>query len=141
MSELRQPKMLRLYGSSGAVVGDMVSLEGENGAITHAPIRREMCDGRLHALSIMTPLGSILWRSPFVEHDFDDECIAVATSLQKMKNAVQFGGASPYSAEDGYSDMELLTAMRHSAIDGVAINLREQVLRSSSSPRYSHHQT
>jgi predicted dehydrogenase len=118
--QLRQPKLLRLYGSSGSVVGDMVNFEDEAGATMPAPIQRETHQGRLHALKVMTPLGEISWQNPFAEHDFDDECIAVATSLQKMKNAVLFGGASPYSAGDGYNDMELLTAMRHSAMGGGA---------------------
>ncbi len=120
MSEFRQPKMLRLYGSSGSVVGDMVSFEGENGVIEHAPIRREMSLGRLQTLTVTTPLGEISWRNPFAQHDLDDESIAVATSLQKMKNAVLFGGVTPYSAEDGYNDMELLAAMRSSALNGGA---------------------
>ena len=128
MSELRQPKMLRLYGSSGSIVDDVVSFEGENGAITHAPIRRELRNGRLHTLAVKTPLGEISWCNPFAEHDFDDERIGVATSLQKMKNAVLFGGASPYSADNGYNDMELLTAMRYSSSRGgapVKLPLRE----------------
>jgi choline dehydrogenase-like flavoprotein/predicted dehydrogenase len=117
-------KMLRLYGTSGSIAGDVATFAARDGRIMREPIRRETQGGALLRLSVTTPLGEISWRNPFSDCAFNDEQIAVATLLQRQRNAVLFGGAPAYSADDGYQDMEMLTAMRHSAMrDGAPVKL------------------
>jgi choline dehydrogenase-like flavoprotein/predicted dehydrogenase len=114
-SNLRDPKTLRLYGTTGAIVDNIAQFERADGSVMKESIRRSEKNGRLCALSVMTPVGEVSWRNPFCEHDFSDEMVAVGCLLRGVKNAAFFGGAAPYTVDQGLGDMEILTAMRYSA--------------------------
>lgn len=117
-SPLRFPQALRLYGTTGTIVGEAAAFATPDGETMHVPIRRLMQDGSLAGLAIDTPLGALRWDNPFAGRGFDDEKIAVATLLRGMRDAAFHGGAPLYGVEDGLADMEIATAMRLSALRG-----------------------
>lgn len=115
-SPLRCDRGLRAYGDAGTLADDAMHLSQASGACTRHPFVREQVAGRLQAITVETPAGPVAWRNPFGDHDFSDEQIAVATLLTDMASAVRSGGAPAYPAQAAIEDMDLLAAMRLSAL-------------------------
>jgi choline dehydrogenase-like flavoprotein/predicted dehydrogenase len=111
----RRPRSVRIYGTSGSLIDEEVIIDGIAGETQRLPITRLMNGNRLSSLTAQTPLGTVRWDNPFSKHCLSDEHIAVATLLERMKNAVFFGGLPAYTASEALTDIELLAAMRYSA--------------------------
>ncbi len=114
-SPIRGPRALRVYGTTGYIVGDTITLQGPDGSPSTSSFNREVGDGCLQSISIDTPSGAVRWSNPFADHRFSDEQIGIAMHLMQMRNVVFSGGEPIYSAERALEDSEILTAMSFSA--------------------------
>jgi predicted dehydrogenase len=125
---VRGPRSLRVYGTEGSIVDNIVISEAGG----RAAIEREVRDGRFVGMSVRMPAGDVRWVNPFASFPLSDEQIAVALLLRQMKSAALHHGYPAYSAADGLADMEILTAMRYSADRNgapVALPLRDRLER------------
>lgn len=120
----RGPRTFRVHGTAGSLVDDEIVVADANGQTQRSVITRVMEAGRLLELSARTPLGEVRWVNPYSSHSLSDEQIAVATLLDRMRNAILFGGLPAYTASEALADIEFLAAMRYSArLGGAAVRM------------------
>ncbi len=116
---------LSVAGTSGKLVDDAL-MEGEQSeAVAVNKFHRDADpEGGLMSLVVETSLGEVRWTNPFPGKGFNDEQIAVASVLDRMVSAVNYGAWPSYDAARAQNDMELLTAIRYSlAMRGREVNL------------------
>lgn len=110
-----KPRDFQVVGSEGTLTDTALSFPDKKGELQVETIQRIERNGRLQELWLAaTPIGPVIWKNPFADHDLDDEQVAVACLLLRMAEAVSHGGSPAYDAADALFDMEMLAAMRAS---------------------------
>lgn|GEM_PF-5990689 len=125
---------LRLYGKAGSLVDDELSAVDERGE-TFA-VRVEADPGEhpgqaARRLGVNIPgLGEITWENPFADLELSDDQVALASHLDAMRFAVTAGSPPLYSLREAVQDLEIISAMRVSALlGGSTINLPLNLLK------------
>lgn len=117
-SPLREPRGLRVFGSDGTLSDETLIIKDASGARAPTRFERDEAQGGLNAISVETPLGRVTWRNPFAGRSLSDEQIAVAALLTDMSAAAAHRRSPAYDAHKAFQDMEMLAAMRLSALRG-----------------------
>jgi predicted dehydrogenase len=117
-SPIRKPRRFEVHGSKASLVGETLGFFDAAGQAQSVTVQRHQTEGRLSKVTVDTPLGVVEWRNPFEASPLDDEQIAVGSLVAGMARAAIGGGSPLYDGTEALRDMELLSAMRLSALRG-----------------------
>jgi predicted dehydrogenase len=113
------PRLIRLYGEKGSIVGDKLKVISEDTNVVHeiSACRENNVLGGLDRLSIAIPgYDPFVWKNPFGENKLTDEQLSVAELLCSIFLGDN-GHNKVYSDKEFLKDIEIFQAMSFSEYD------------------------